>query len=263
MALGKSKLLPIACFLGLFLTLYFGCDTKSPEQKLAEKSRAINFEKISTQMLLTDAKEKLLSEEKAYIDGLSLQLERSPELEEKLTLLEQMASFWFTKKEEALSGVFAQQIATQKENAESWAIAGTTYSLCIQRQSDADIKDFCFDRAVKSFEQAQSLEPDNVDHQINLALCYVEKPLEENPMKGIQMLLALNSNHPEDTKVLIQLGRLGIQTNQLEKAAARFNKVLSLEPDNIAAHCYLGQIYSQTGNKSLAEKHLLVCNSKK
>jgi len=250
-----SQFISIALFLGLFLLLYFGCDTKDSSQKIAEKSRVLNFEKISPQMLMKEAKSDLLSDESMYLDALKIQIDQAATPEEKFALREKEASFWFTKEEEGISGAIAQKIAEGRGDSQSWSIAGTTFTLCLQRETEPDIRDFCFNRAVNAFEQAISLNPENLDHQVNLALCYVEKPLENNPMKGIQMLLGLNKEYPENISVLSQLGRLSIKTNQLDRAIARFITILTLEPGNIEANCYLGGIYEKQGNKTLANKH--------
>ncbi len=260
MQAGVSKSISIAFFLGLFFLLYFACDTKDNSQKLAEKSRELNFEKISLNMLLKDAKTNLVADETMYLDALKIQLEQTETVEEKYVLKEKEASFWFTKEEEAISGAIAQQIAEGRGDSKSWSIAGTTYTICLQRETEPDIRDFCFNKAINAFEQAISLEPENLDHQVNLALCYVEKPLEDNPMKGIQLLLGLNREHPENISVLSQLGRLSIKTNQIDRAIARFNSILELEPGNRDANCFLGGIYDKQGNKSLAEKHYALCN---
>jgi len=260
MQAGSSKMLSIAIFLGLFLLLYFGCDTKDSSQKLAEKSRVLNFEKISPQMLIKSAKANLVADETMYLDALKIQIEQAETDEEKFLLKEKEASFWFTKEQEAISGALAQQIAEGREDSKSWSIAGTTFTLCLQREEEDDIRDFCFNRAINAFEQAISLEPENLDHQVNLALCYVEKPLEDNPMKGIQLLLGLNKDNPENISVLSQLGRLSIKTNQIDRAIARFNSILELEPENREANCYLGGIYDKKGNSTLAKKHYALCN---
>jgi len=246
--------------LGLFLVLYFGCDTKSNEQKLVEKSRVLNFEKVSPQTILKSGKASLIEEDKQFAEVLELQLSRESDPIVKLDLLERLASFWFSKEKAGVSGIYAQRIAEENDNEESWGICGTTFTLCVQKAEDADEKEFCFNRAIKAFDQAISLNPENIDHKINQALCYVEKPLEDNPMKGIMMLLELNRENPENIPVLLQLGKLGLQTNQMEKATERFKKVLNLEPENKEAHCYLAKIYSQVGNKIEAEKHLYKCN---
>ena len=83
-----------------------------------------------------------------------------------------------------------------------------------------------------------SLESD-IDNEVNLALTYVEVPLEDNPMKGILMLRELNENHPENVTVIMQLARLSLQTGQFDKAVERLEKVIELRPSSANAYCCL------------------------
>jgi tetratricopeptide (TPR) repeat protein len=258
--MNKSQIATIIFFLGLFLTLYFGCETKSVEQIRSEKSRALNFENISPNTLVDRARSLLSDDDKAYIQSLEFERKQAQDDSTSLFYLEQLASNWYARKHEEVSGIYAQEIAEKTDTEDAWSITGTTFALCVQRTQDADIKEFCFNRATKAFEKAISFNPENVEHQVNLALVYVEKPLEENPMKGIMMLLDLNKKFPENITVLNQLGKLGFETNQLEKAIGRFTKVLSIDPQNRDANCFLYQIYSKQGNESLAKKHLEECN---
>jgi len=260
--MNKSQIATIVCFLGLFLTLYFGCETKSVDQIRSEKSRALNFENISPNTLVDRARALLSDEDLAYIQSLEFERKQARDDSTSLYYLEQLASSWYTRQHEEVSGIYAQEIAEKTDSENAWSITGTTFALCIQRSEDAEVKEFCFNRAVKAFEKAISYNPDRVDHQVNLALCYVEKPAEENPMKGILMLLDLNKKNPENIPILNQLGKLGMETNQIDKAIGRFTKVLSLDPQNRDANCFLYQIYSKQGNESLANKHLEQCNKK-
>ena len=113
---------------------------------------------------------------------------------------------------------------------------------------------------VKALEKAISYDPGNTSHEINLALNFVENPPASNPMKGIQMLLQLNQKYPENVEVLLQLGKLGLQTNQFEKATERFLKVLEIDPDNNEANCILAQLYKEQGNETQSKLYLNKCN---
>ena len=149
----------------------------------------------------------------------------------------------------------------QEENDQSWGIAGTTYLLCAKGAKKDDLREFCSNRGIKALEMALSFAPDNVEHQINLALCYVDMPPPDNPMMGIQMLLKLNTEYPENTAVIMQLGKLGLQTNQIEKATARFLKVLEIDPDHTEANCVLAKIYTDLGKDNDAQKYLEKCKN--
>ena len=257
----KSQIATIVVFITLVFASYYGCETKSKGQKELEKSRAINFEKISPRNVIKSRKEELNSESSAFINTLEAQLKQlESDSSLRVEALERLASSWFSLGSPAVSGIYAEEIAKEVESGSTWSIAGTTYLLCVKSEENADVKDFCFNRSVKALEKAISYEPENMDHQVNLALCYVERPLEENPMKGIMMLLELNRNNPENIAVILQLGKLALQTNQVDKAIARFESVLEIEKENREAHCYLADIYSQTNQADKAQAHVAYCN---
>ena len=80
-------------------------------------------------------------------------------------------------------------------------------------------------------------------------------------MKGILMLLELNKQYPDNVGVLLQLGRLALGTNQLEKAVERLRTLLEIQPDNKEAHCLLAEAYSKMGQSQKAETEFEICNS--
>ena len=104
-----------------------------------------------------------------------------------------------------------------------------------------------------AFQNAASLNPTNIEHTINLALCYTENPPADNPMKGTLLLLNLEKANSGNIPVNIQLARLGIKTGQFDKAIARLEKILAKEPDNKRAVCLLAEAYSKSNNAKSAE----------
>jgi cytochrome c-type biogenesis protein CcmH/NrfG len=108
-------------------------------------------------------------------------------------------------------------------------------------EKEEKVIEFCANRAIQAFENAISLDPSDITNKVNLAVCYAERPPQNNPMKGILMLIDLNKKHPENVPTLSTLGRLGIQTGQFEKAVARLELALQIEPKNIKVNCLLAQ----------------------
>ncbi|MEL6867343.1 MAG: tetratricopeptide repeat protein, partial [Bacteroidota bacterium] len=129
---------------------------------------------------------------------------------------------------------------------------GTTYAIGVQRISDERIRKYCTGRAVQAFESAISLEPDNLSHRVNLALCYTEDPPQDNPMKGILMLVDLNKQHPENVLVLSNLARLAMKTGQFDKAVERLQQALAVEPENVRVNCMLAQAFESAGKAAEA-----------
>ena len=78
-------------------------------------------------------------------------------------------------------------------------------------------------------------------------------------MKGIQMLLSLNDEYPNNVKVLNQLGRLAIQTNQWDRALKRLKAALAVEPNNRSTICMITKVYESLQEFSEAERYRKLC----
>jgi len=258
--LDRSHYLTIACFTGLFMVLYFGCDTKSKEHKALEKSRVQKFELISIDRVIAEAKPELPASTQMDIQEYEKRLKLVETDSQKVSYLRALASLWFGAEKPLISGSYAEQIADIENDLDAWSITGTTYSIAAQRLQGGNEKDFAIGKSRLAFEKALSLDPENTDNKINLALSYVEAPLEENPMKGILMLVDMNKKDPENIPVLMQLGRLSLKTGQYEKAVERLTKVIELRPTLKEAHCLLAEVLRQKGEPILANKAQQVCD---
>ena len=86
-----------------------------------------------------------------------------------------------------------------------------------------------------------------------IALKEVNKLLKEKKyMQAETILLDLYKKNPDDVNVLLSLGNLYFQTNQLDKAENFYNNVLLINPDNIYAIQGLRGIAIKRGNFKLA-----------
>lgn len=263
MKFNKHQWIAILATLAFVLVFYFGCETKDPKIKLVEKSRVASFENTSFENIRKRTFDSLDASTRSYFDGLQMQMHDTYDDSSKIEGLKLISGFWYNQKEYALAGETAEQISTLENTAFSWAITGTTYLAGIKRGKTDVRRTFNRSKAVNAFEQAISLEPNNEKHKVNLALCYVELPPEDTPMKGIMMLLDLNKQYPESTSVLFQLARLGLQTNQFEKVIGRLNKILEIDPTSVRAHCMLADVLIKTNKEAEAKSHIDICRSSK
>jgi tetratricopeptide (TPR) repeat protein len=245
----------------LCLVLFFGFDTKSENQEAVEKSRALNAVSTDINALLVGAKKTLPASQLAEVEVFEHQLSDAQTEEDRTKVMKKLSGAWFELGQRSIAGFYAEKVAEFEKTEEAWSLAGTTYSLCLQVAKEEKIKSYCSERAVQAFESAISINPDNTQHQTNLALVYTEKPPADNPMKGILMLIELNKKFPENVSVLVNLGRLGIKTNQFEKAVERLEKATSLDPQNKIAFCLLANAYQGVGNSAKAVEAQEQCDT--
>lgn len=260
--MNKQQILLIAAALCLALFIYFGLDTNPPSHKLVEKSRALNFEVTNIEALRDRARNDLDQEETSYLASLENVLRLSPDDSVQVQTLQQLSGAWFELGHPEMAGYYAQTLAEKDNTAERWAIAGSTYAYGFRSDAGEDVKNFCFERAVKCFENAISLEPENPEHRINLAICFAEKPTSTDPMRGIRDLIALSEEYPDNAAVRFHLGRFAVQTGQQERAIQRLEEALDRDSTYMKAHCLLAQVYEGTDQVQNAVKHREYCESR-
>lgn len=229
----------------MLLGMYFGCETKPPKQKEIEKTRVMNAESTGIRALEKEAKDTLNRSEAGFIAALEKEVQTAPNDTAKIAGLKRLSSNWFRLGRPDIAGFYAEEVATKTEDEKSWSIAGTTYNICIQRIGAQKIRDFCTKRAINAFENAISLNPESTAHRVNLALCYTENPPQDNPMKGVLLLVDLVKQYPEDPLVLSNLGRLAVKTGQWGKAKERLESAYKFAPNDKNIICLLADTYTQ------------------
>ena len=242
------------------LILFFGFDTVPSDQAQIEKSRALNFETAELENHVKSSTESLPPDESTFFHSYE-NIVRSAESEEmRIDALEQLSAAWYDRGGYAEAGHFAQLIAETQSSADNWEAAAMTFWSCIQSDEDIEIRRICRDHAEECFQNAISLDPENINYRINLAVCNATLPPQDNPMKGIQSLLSLNEKYPENTSVLFWLAKFGLDTGQTEKAIARLQRALELDPDQRRLSCLMAVALRQSGNEAEAQTYDAKCN---
>jgi tetratricopeptide (TPR) repeat protein len=256
-----SQLIAIFATIVLVLVFYFGCSRVDPKIANSEKSRSANFSVTSIENIRKKVFDSLNVQTRSYYNGLVLELENSESDSAKVEALKNMSGFWYRIGEYALAGNAAEEIANINQDDISWSIAATTYGTGVTNGKSELKRTFNQEKAVNAFEQAISIDPDNTTHKTNLAVIYAEKPPQDNPMKGILMLLDLDEKYPDDVGVLFQLARFGLQTNQFDKAIPRLERILEINPNLTKAHCLLADALEKTNKREEAQVHIAKCQS--
>jgi hypothetical protein len=256
----NHKRIAIASAALLFCIIYFGFSLtdKNKKSKL-DKERALTTEVTGPETLLKEAKTSVSADTLDLIG----RVEHLTEGEDTTAItenLKRLSGLWYSQKKYGLAGYYAQQVASIEETAMAWSIAGTTFGVGVKTLPEGTEKEFCTGRAVKAFEHAISLQPEETAHRINLASIYTDVPPKDNPMKGIQMLLEMNKNEPENIAVMNLLGQLAIKTGQYDKAITRLEKSYQTDPKNSQTPCLLSAAYEGAGQHDKAHEIAKLCN---
>lgn len=242
--MGRTQWIAIAITSVLLLVTYQFCDVRPRD--LDESLAQAPLAATGLESLIRAAREDLTPATMATLASLETELEAEEDEDLKTPILEQLAGEWYRAGHPAISGVYARRIAEAVQTEDAWSIAGTTFTLCIQKEQEINkTRQFCSSQAEQSYQAAISLDPDNIDNRINLALTYTESQV---PMRGIQLLRDLEKQHPTEVRVYTTLAQLAIRTGQFEKAAQRLEKAAELDPENPDALCPLARVYENLEN---------------
>ena len=261
--MNKWQWLVVLISVFVFVLFYFVFDTKTSSQRAVESVRSLAMESTNLEAMLLDSKNDFTTAQMSAVIALERQLGLLEEDSDTLAIIDaykQLAGEWYKLGKPAISGAYALKIAQMENQEESWSIAGTTFSLCLQRETEDKVVGYCMEKAVEAFETAISLNPDNLSNRINLVLTYTENPPKDNPMKGITMLLDLNERYPEEPLILNTLASLAIKTSQYERALVRLSRSYELDPKNNKTICMLAVVNEQLGNKVEFERFNQMCN---
>ena len=255
--MNKSQIAAIDAAVSLFTLLYFGLSTKKHEQAAIDQSRSLNATTVQPKEVFQAAKANLTEAQKAALAELEQKTIESKSIEAK----KELAGWWIRNGFPNASGLIAEEIAEEEGSAAAWSIAGATYQILLQDPSPSDERTFAAGQAVSAFEKAISLEPENVEHRVNLALIYADAPPKDNPMQAVLMLRDLEKKHPNAPSVYNALGRLSIKTGQWENAIKRLDQALKIDPKNRNAVCLMAKAYEGKGDTDMAKKFAQDCAS--
>jgi predicted Zn-dependent protease len=247
----------------LFAVLYFGFDTRNKQQKETSVTRQLTGEVTDFASLLDEAKSHLSSGLATQLSDLERQ--NKPDLSEaqRVDVFKALSGFWYKAQEMAVAGGYADSVALIENTPAAWSVAGGTYFNALSATADMPVlRKYCGSKAVKAFENAISLAPDDVTHRVNLALVYAENPTEDDPMKAVMMLRELETKHPNAPSVYSALGRLAIKTGQWQRAIERLEKAWSLDKNNPNTPCLLAKAYQETGNTAKYQAFEAICNKR-
>ncbi len=256
----RLQIIVIAAVALLFMGLYWGADTKPKSREKIERERAVNAESTDANSLVQEAKAGLSPEQLGVILQVEQDIQNSQLDSIRLGWIKKLSGSWYDLGRADIAGVYAEQVAEMTNTETAWSIAGTTYTIGSQQTNSSKVRQFCSGRAIRAFENAISLNPDNMAHKVNLAICYTDNPPQGNPMKGILMLRELNEEDPKNILVLNTLGRLAIQTGQYARAIERLRQAEATEPTNSRTLCLLAQAFRGNGDTALAAEYEQKCN---
>ncbi len=176
---------------------------------------------------------------------------------EKADIYNGIAQLWLQHRNMPVAAYYFTEKANLENSEKSLNFAGRFNLDLMQMAGSPGVRGWAAQNAISCFEQSLELNPNSDTVKMALASCYIDGTSQ--PMQGIQLLLGIVREQPDNIPANLMLGQLSIRSGQMDKAKERFEKVLSLEPENTEALYFLAEVYRSKGNKEKAIELLERC----
>ncbi len=168
-----------------------------------------------------------------------------------------LSKVWERAKQMPVAAYYNARAAKLENSEKKLTFAGQFFLQLMESEQSPSVQAWEAGEAVSCLEQSLKIDPDNEDTKLALATGYIEGTGE--PMRGVQILLAITREKPDDIPANMLLGRMSIQSGQFDKAVGRFETILKTEPENKEALYFLAQAYEGKGDKKKAIELLEKC----
>ncbi len=135
------------------------------------------------------------------------------------------------------------------DDANEYILAAEAFRKAYKNISDSSLMPTLIEKATTCFQSALEKDPNNLDAKSGLGSCIVDAG--QNPMQGIQLLLAVVKVDSLNLNANLNLGLFSMKSGQFDKAIKRFETVAKLKP-NAEIYGMLADAYEQTGNNEAA-----------
>lgn len=249
-SVNKTQIVVIAGSLLIIVLLLFA-NTKLPKKQEAAGSEHAGHTEVTLSASVDNVKKALSAAQKLSVEKLEGAIKTSAD---KKTAYENMINFWDSIQKPLVAAYYMEQAATASPVESNWLESGNRYYAATRFATTEEERHMLFGEAMESFEKVLAINPKNTEAKINLGSCYVEG--SSDPMKGIGMLKEVEKTDSNNINLQLNFAFFSERSGQWDKAIARFEKVLKIQPDFIEAHLHLADAYEQKGDKANAIKSL-------
>jgi tetratricopeptide (TPR) repeat protein len=241
----------------LALLAAFGKITPSSQPKIvmaAQPQQSASSE-ISTETILTEAKQKLSATRRQHIAEMEQKAAESSDNTLKINTYRQLAAFWKDSANIAEPYLYYTAEAAKLENSEkNLTFAALLLVDNLLGTDNSAIQHWLAMQAKVLLDKSLVINPNNDSAQISLGACYMFGNISDNPMQGILKVREIAQQHPDNLYAQYVLGLGGKKSGQYDKAMEHFSVILNHQPDNLEAAFQLAECAELKGDKATAVK---------
>ncbi|HET8827725.1 MAG TPA: tetratricopeptide repeat protein [Pelobium sp.] len=223
-------------------------DENAEMQSTATAGSPKQAKEVDAESVIAVSKQMISASLTADIEKLEEQA-KTAEGDNKIELKKQIAVKWDDVNQPAAAAFLYEEVAKAQPNYKNWLITGDRFTEGYQNFRDTALTLGLVTKAINAYNKALEFDPNSLDAKTGLGVAYVSGT--QNPMQGIQLLLAVVKEDPQNEKANMNLGMFSMKSGQFQKAVDRFKTVIDVRPTP-EAWFYLGTSYENLGQKAEA-----------
>ena len=256
----------LAVAIALIALLYWGGKTVPPADRQGANAQPAagamaqgpnTMKPASFDSIVTASKKQLPKTVADTVLSMENELAAVRDSSQMAVVFSRLSKVWERAGQLPVAAFYGAKSAKLENSGKSLTFAGQIFLQLMENERSPSVQMWEAREAVSCLEKSLKADPDNEDTKLALATGYIEGTGE--PMRGVQILLAITREKPDDIPANMLLGRMSIQSGQFDKAVARFEGVLKIEPENKEALYFLAQAYEGKGDKRKAIELLEKC----
>lgn len=239
----------------LAASIYFLGNTVPPKKKTdnvattGHEQGAQHAEPASFDTLLVAARKQLTQHGKDEVHKIEDSIAKSNDGAASAPLYRSLALVWQEHKQFPIAAYYYAQEAKLENSEKKLNFAAQLFLDLARKSHDEAEQAWEGQMAIEGFKAALAINPNNDTTNLNLAECYIGTG---QTMQGVVILRDLTIKNPDNAAANLLLGQQGIVSGQFDKAIARFEKVLKVEPKNVEAILGQAEAYKNKGDKAKA-----------
>jgi len=165
-----------------------------------------------------------------------------------------------TNQQYTYAGVLSEKLANIQNSGRRHLMAARYFLMETYDHPNPQNELMFIKKSRSELEKSIELDPHNLDAKVDLAVCIynINKMQPTNNqndiMRPIFLLREVTEVNPDHADALFYLGKLAIESNQIDKAIERFKKLVSLQPQNPDYCMELSKAYGLKGDEQEAKK---------
>lgn len=183
------------------------------------------------------------------LNQLEANLTKAQTQEEKTVAYDAIGRFWHDLQNRLLAAYYVGQSGLLDNSEKKLTFASHLLSQDILTEKDPSVRKLMYNVADSCFMALQEVT-DDADNFIDHKMLIINGggPV----MQGILQLREWSDKHPDNKRAHLILGSMSLESNQLDKAIERADKVIAMDNQNLEAYLMKAQAYEMKGDKTKA-----------